>query len=211
MLKIILIIVAVLVLGAGGFVFIMMKGPDLSDYEYLQNPRITTIGATKVLEVPFQVPGEGLKEVFGFLFKNYYKLKGVPKRVSAMEPPVARYENALDAEMEAKQREDTFNNMIWKGVAAIPIPADISNGPDIQHEKLIARISEWAYGETAEILHIGPYVNEPSTIRKLKTYIAEQGYEISGLHEEVYLRGPGSLFSKPENYYTIIRYPVKRK
>jgi len=208
--KIVLIIVAVVLSGAGSFYFLMMKGPDLSKYEHLKSPRITTIPDTNVLEVPFETPTEGLNEVFSYLFKNYFKLKGVPKRAAKMAPPVARYENTLDFEMEVEKRKAVFDNMIWKGIAAIPMPSDITSLPDIRHENLKAGISRWQYGKTAEILHIGPYEEEGETVRKLLKFIAEQGYETAGFHEEVYLRGPGSIFSKPEKYYTIIRYPVKR-
>ena len=209
--KIVLIIAAVVLSGAGISYFLMMKGPDLSKYEQLKNPRITTIPDTNVLEVPFETSTEGLKEVFAYLFKNYFKLKGVPKRAAKMPPPAARYENELDFKMEAGKRKTVFNNMIWKGVAAIPLPADITSFSAIRHKNLTAGITRWQYGETAEILHIGPYEKEAPTVNRLKQYIEKQGYELSGFHEEVYLRGPGSAFSKPDNYYTIIRYSVKKK
>lgn len=205
------LITAVILSGAGGFFYYFMKGPDLSRYEYLKNPRITKIPDTNVLEVPFATSTEGLKAVFGFLFKNYFKLKGVPKRAAKMAPPAARYENALDFEMEEGKQETTFDAMTWKGVAAIPLADDITSVPDTGHNDLTAGISRWQYGETAEILHIGPYKKEAPTVRKLMQFIASQGYEVSGFHEEVYLRGPGSIFSKPETYYTLIRYPVKKK
>ncbi len=208
--KIVLIIVAVVLSGAGFFFFFIMKGRDLCKYEHLKTPRITTIPDTNVLEVPFETSAEGLKEVFGYLFKNYFKLKGVPKRAVKMAPPAARYENPLDFEMEAEKRKTVFDNMIWKGIAAIPLPSDITTLPVIRNKNLKVGISRWEYGETAEILHIGPYEKEGGTIRKLLKFITEQGYETAGLHEEVYLRGPGSVFSKPERYYTIIRYPVKQ-
>jgi len=211
MLKIVLIIVAVLLLVGMGFFFMLVKGPDVTKYEYLQDPQITTLPDTNVLEVSFNTPTDGLNEVFGFLVKNYLKIKGVPKMPWKMPPSAARYENGLDSDMEEKKREAAFENMIWKGVAAMPLPANITNTHDIKHDKLTARIATWEYGETVEILHIGPYEKEAPTINKLKEYVDKQGYEISGLHEEVYLRSPGTPFCKPENYYTIIRYPVKKK
>ena len=37
------------------------------------------------------------------------------------------------------------------------------------------------------------------------------GYEVSGLHEEDYLKGPGFLFAgNPDEYLTLIRYPVSK-
>lgn len=211
MFKIVLIIVAVLLLAGMGFFFMLVKGPAVSKYAHLHEPQISTVPDSTVLEVAFHSPTDGLNEVFGFLFKSYLEIKGVPKMPWKMPPSAARYENELDFDMEPKKREAAFKNMMWKGVAAIPLPADITTIPNIKHDKLSAKIITWEYGETAEILHIGPYEKEAPTVNKLKEYIENQGYEISGLHEEVYLRSPGTPFCKPENYYTIIRYPVKKK
>jgi len=211
MFKIVLIIVAILLLAGMGFFFMLVKGPDVTKYTHLQEPQIRTIPDSNVLEVTFHSPTDGLNEVFGFLFKSYLKIKGVPKMPWKMPPSAARYENELDFDMEATKREAAFKNMMWEGIASLPLPAGISSVPAVKHNTLTARIVTWKYGETAEIIHIGPYKKEAPAVNKLKEYIENQGYEISGLHEEVYLRSPGTPFCKPENYYTIIRYPVKKK
>jgi len=211
MLKIVLIIIVVLLVAGTGVIFMLVKGPDVSKYVHLQEPRIISIPDTTVLEVSFNTTTNGLKEVFGFLFKSYFKIKGVPKIPWKLPPSVARYENSLDFDMEISKREAAFDNMIWQGAAALPLPANVTSVPDVAHENLTVRMVIWKYGETAEILHIGPYEKEAPTGKKLKEYIEKQGYEITGSHEEVYLRGPGTPFCKPENYYTIIRYPVIRK
>ncbi len=63
----------------------------------------------------------------------------------------------------------------------------------------------------AEILHIGPYTKEQPTIQRLTDFIQKNGYKISGTHEEEYLKAGGMFFKGNENeYYTIIRYPVKK-
>jgi hypothetical protein len=212
MFKIVLIIVAVLLLAGMFFFFMLVKGPDVTKYAHLHEPQIRTIPNSNVLEVSFHTPTDGLNGVFGFLFKSYLKIKGVPKMPWKMPPSAARYENELDFDMEAGKREAAFKNMVWEGVAALPLPANITTITNvIKHDKLSAKIVTWEYGDTAEILHIGPYEKEAPTVNKLKEYIKTQGYEISGPHEELYLRSPGTPFCKPENFYTIIRYPVKKK
>jgi effector-binding domain-containing protein len=72
------------------------------------------------------------------------------------------------------------------------------------------RIEGWTYGEVAEILHVGAYADEEPTIQKLMKFIAEKGYTIAGPHEEEYLKGPTQV-SSPAEYWTIIRYQVKKK
>ena len=211
MFKSILLLSVIAVVVGASYLFSMVKGPDLRRYESLKKPRITTLPDTLVLEVPFETSTEGLKNVFGFLFKTYFKIKGVPKKASAMMPAIARYENNLDFAMEKSERAEAFKNIVWKGVAAIPLTIDLQKIPVVEHETFSARLTRWHYGETAEILHIGPYEKEAPTIQKIREFIASQGYEISGYHEEVYLRGPGLPWNRPKNYYTIIRYPVRKK
>ncbi len=63
----------------------------------------------------------------------------------------------------------------------------------------------------AQILHVGRYDEEIADTEVLKEFIRSQGYEITGLHEEEYLKGPGFLFAgDPDDYLTLIRYPVKK-
>lgn len=133
MFKIVLIIGAVLLLAGMGFFFMLIKGPDVEKYAHLHEPQIRAIPDSNVLEVAFHSPTDGLKEVFGFLFKSYFKIKGVPKMPWKMPPSAARYQNELDFDMEDTKREAAFKNMMWEGVASLPLPANISSAPAIKH------------------------------------------------------------------------------
>jgi hypothetical protein len=57
-------------------------------------------------------------------------------------------------------------------------------------------------------MYIGPYSDELPTIQGLHAFIAEQGYEPTGKHHEIYLGDPRR--SAPEKLRTIIRQPVTR-
>ena len=71
-------------------------------------------------------------------------------------------------------------------------------------------ITTWAYGDVAEILHVGPYNAEQPDIERLLNFIKSRGYRVVGDHEEEYVRGPGMLFaSDPDKYLTIIRLRVE--
>lgn len=72
------------------------------------------------------------------------------------------------------------------------------------------KLTKWEYGTIAEILHTGPYSSETPTIERLKKFIKDSGYEIIGDHEEEYIKGPGLFPSNPKDYYTIIRYRIKK-
>ena len=67
-LSIFLVVIILLILGGMGFFYLFLKGPDLSKYEHLKEPRIIAKKDQKVLEVPFEVPADGLKTVIcGFI------------------------------------------------------------------------------------------------------------------------------------------------
>ncbi len=100
----------------------------------------------------------------------------------------------------------------WLGIYGLPIPATANTLPEpgSPTEAKVA-ITAWEYGEMAEILHVGPYSEETPTIQKLLDFIKQQGYVIVGSHEEEYLRSAGmGDKGDPAQYYTIIRYRVKK-
>ena len=65
-------------------------------------------------------------------------------------------------------------------------------------------VETWEYGTVAQALHLGEYADEAPKIERLHAFIAEQGYEIAGPHEEEYLSRPGAKVMK-----TIVRSQVR--
>ena len=199
--KVVLIVLAILgILIIIAFIGLrsMMRGPDLSAYESLRQPRISTMASQRMLVVeligdPNQVGGKA----FGALFKTFYQLKGVPKG-GPPPAPRARWPLSLDTPKAE-----------WVGVYGMPIPAGVEDLPE-KADPLV-KIGTWDYGTVAEILHVGPYNEEAPTVGRLMAFISQNGYQVIGEHEEEYLRGPG-MFGKgdPREYYTIIRYRVTK-
>ena len=97
----------------------------------------------------------------------------------------------------------------WRCSPALPLN---TQGPHLWGTSfLTVELVTWEYGEVAQILHVGGYDEETADTEALKEFIRSQGYEITGLHEEEYLKGPGFLFAgNPDKYLTLIRYPVKK-
>ena len=82
------------------------------------------------------------------------------------------------------------------------------------------RFEAFEEGLCAQVMHRGPYDEEPATIEKLDAFISEEGcvpdisdqleaFPIQRRHHEIYLGDPRR--TKPENLKTVIRHPVKRK
>jgi effector-binding domain-containing protein len=210
---ILIIVGCVLVLGLV-FYLVSRKGPDLSSYLPLKEPRISRREKDRVLEVEFSGPADTvIKKAYALLFKTYFALKGSPKG-PAMKPPKARYEvpaskDQAGAKNSNEERLNEFMAHDWKGSVAIPIPEGLAVGERKPNaDGMVARVGTWDYGEVAEILHLGSYETEPPTIKKLQEYIDAAGYKVVGDHEEEYLKGPGMAMVKPKDYWTIIRYRV---
>ena len=68
-------------------------------------------------------------------------------------------------------------------------------------------------GLCVQIMHIGPFDDEPATVSMMNEYLLENGYEndFSGsrLHHEIYLSDARKV--APEKWKTVIRHPIKRK
>ena len=67
-------------------------------------------------------------------------------------------------------------------------------------------------GLCVQIMHIGPYDDEPATVDIMNRYLAENGYDNdfseTRLHHEIYLSDARKV--APEKWRTVIRHPVKK-
>ena len=67
-------------------------------------------------------------------------------------------------------------------------------------------------GLCVQLLHVGPFDDEPASVAKMDAYIAENGYENdfsdARWHHEIYLSDARKV--APERWKTVIRHPVRR-
>ena len=67
-------------------------------------------------------------------------------------------------------------------------------------------------GLCVQIMHIGPYDDEPASVALMDQYLAENGclndLSAARLHHEIYLSDARKV--APENWKTVIRHPIKR-
>ena len=68
-------------------------------------------------------------------------------------------------------------------------------------------------GLCVQIMHTGPFDEEPATVDIMDRFIEENGYENdfsdSRMHHEIYLSDARKV--APEKWKTVIRHPIKRK
>ena len=67
-------------------------------------------------------------------------------------------------------------------------------------------------GLCVQMLHLGPFDDEPASVARMDAYLAEQGYandwESGRLHHEIYLSDARRV--PPEKWKTVIRHPVRK-
>jgi hypothetical protein len=69
------------------------------------------------------------------------------------------------------------------------------------------RFGTFNEGLSIQIMHIGPYSEEPATLAKMEAFARENGYRLRGKHHEIYLGDPRR--AAPEKLKTVLRHPVE--
>lgn len=68
-------------------------------------------------------------------------------------------------------------------------------------------------GLCVQMMHLGPYDDEPRTVAEMDRSMEEQGYEHdfsdTRMHHEIYLSDPRRV--PPEKYRTVIRHPIRKQ
>lgn len=164
-------------------------------------------------------PGSAFQQAIGCLYGTAYTLKflfdkGHPVR-DARVPP-------LEGQFWTKGRKtirlDGNEGLCWTLMLRLPPGArrrDVARAIDRLREKKDPagldklRSATLSEGASFQVMHVGPYSEEPATIARLMEAVKSRGYEVSGRHHEIYLSDPNR--TRPEKLKTVIRYPVRRK
>jgi len=70
------------------------------------------------------------------------------------------------------------------------------------------RFERFAEGLSVQIMYVGPYADEGPTIARMHDFIAENGYQPTGKHHEIYLGD--ARRTAPEKLKTVLRQPIRR-
>ncbi len=159
------------------------------------------------------------QEAFGALYGVSYTLKFMSKlRPSA---PIDYGVMAMEGLWWSDSGEFGFGNQTadWNWTMMVMQPDHIT--PEMFQEAVRQlekkrpspalswlRLERFREGLSLQIMHVGPYSEEPKTIDRLKAYAQENGYRLRGKHHEIYLGDPRR--AKPEKLKTVLRQPVER-
>ena len=168
--------------------------------------------------------GGAYQQAVGVLYALAYTLKMSYKTDYRMEgffeyvvPPLEGFwwQDGIDG--VGYSNKDLFN---WISVIRLP---DFVTERDFawavetatKKKKLDCSIAEYLTideGTCVQIMHIGPFDDEPKTVSIMDAYIKDNGYENDfrdgRLHHEIYLSDARKV--APEKWKTVIRHPIRR-
>ncbi|MDP6456810.1 MAG: GyrI-like domain-containing protein [Candidatus Marinimicrobia bacterium] len=159
------------------------------------------------------------QEAVGALYSLSYTIKFSNKSESpdfdftVMPLEALWWSKNMDAFTDGKKDE-------WEWTCMIHQPDFISEADVISAKESVmkkkdlfavndVRFETFEEGRSAQILYIGPYADEASTIKNIHQFISDADCELSGYHHEIYLSDPRR--TAPEKLKTIIRQPMRSK
>ena len=147
-------------------------------------------------------------------YKTNYKIEGFYEYVV---PPLEGFWWQDHVTGVDYSNKDTFH---WISVIRLPdfvTKADFDWAVETASEKKKMDCSGAEFftveeGLCVQIMHIGPFDDEPATVSVMDAYLAENGYENDlsdrRLHHEIYMSDARK--TAPEKWKTVIRHPVKK-
>ncbi len=148
-------------------------------------------------------------------YKTGYKIEGFFEYVV---PPLEGFWWQDDVEGVDYSNKDTFN---WISVIRLPdfvSKQDFDWAVEAASKKKKIDCSKAEYitieeGLCVQIMHYGPFDDEPATVDIMDKFIEQNGYQndfsVTRLHHEIYLSDVRKAAS--EKWKTVIRHPIKRK
>jgi len=200
------------------------RPPVLATHEELYRAKV---GVHALVEVPparFLVingagtpggPGfqQALAALYGIAYTAKFSLKNAGGPVFKVPPLEGLFDAFADpAEPYGPELHDQLR---WTLMIRMPEPVDaglvsaaratLAGKRDLPALAEV-RFEEFDEGLCAQVLHLGPYAEEPATVAALHDFIRGQGHSLRGRHHEIYFSVPGR--TRPERMKTLIRQPV---
>ena len=213
-----------------------MAGIDFKkEYRELYSPK----GQPQMIDVPemlfIMVDGKGdpnhskaYQEAMDILYGLSYTIKMSPKSGATPEgyyeyvvPPLEGLWWMADGSEFDVAKPGEKEKLCWTSMIRQPLfvtqevfenakKALAKKKPEMSVES--ARLCIYTEGLCVQMMHTGPYDDEPATIAQMKDYLAVEGFALdlshARRHHEIYLSDPHK--TAPEKLKTVIRYPVSR-
>lgn len=166
---------------------------------------------------PYGAASTSFTESVQALYTLSYQVKFAAKRLDLIYPvmPLEGLYWQIGADMGTAPASP--EESAWRLMILLPEEVD-GDLVDATREKAIAkkglprladvRVQTFSEGASVQILHVGPYADEPATVERLLAFAADRGLRPTGPHHEIYLSDPSR--TAPEKMKTVLRYGVTR-
>ena len=153
------------------------------------------------------------------LFTLGYSVKFAAKSDLDLDYPVMAPEGVYwDADDPAGELpQGRPDKMAWKLMLMVPdeikpefierVRADAMNRKPEVTRLGDVRVEEIDEGLSVQVMHVGPYADEPETVARLTEFAEQKGYLLRGPHHEIYIGDPNR--AAPDKLKTTLRYPVE--
>ncbi len=207
-----------------------MEKLDLrKELKYLYAPSAKKVEVVDVPELQFamidgqiepgQMPGASLafEAAVGALYGISYRLKFMSKL--RVDTPVDYKVMGLEGLWWIEEGEfDITQPGNWHWTLLIVQPAHVTPAMFVDAQAELRakrrnpaidqlRLAPFHGGLYMQVMHLGPYADEPQTVARMKEFAQAHGYESAGKHHEIYLGDP--LRSAPHKLKTILRQPIR--
>jgi len=214
-----------------------MKILDLrKQYKYLYQPSAKKIETVQVPNLQFamingaiekgQAPGTspGFQEATQALYGLSYTLKFMLKKrkTNAIDYPVMALEGLWwveDGMFDITIKDNWFYTLMMMQPDVITKELFEEARQQVRKKRgdsemlSKARLAHFEEGLCVQVMHIGPYATEPTTIKRMKEFMQENGLQDNvgpnGKHHEIYLSDPRK--AAPDKMKTVLRHPVVKK
>lgn len=170
------------------------------------------------LEGVGDIGGETFQEAVAALYGLAYPVKFAAKKQLGLAYKVSPLEGLYwHADGSREFTPEDRATLCWR--LMIMVPEEVDGELIEQMREKVAtkknpprladiRLQTFSEGTSVQVLHIGPYAEEPATIERLFAFAEERGYEITGRHHEIYLGDPNRAAA--EKLKTVLRYGVRK-
>jgi hypothetical protein len=196
-----------------------LYAPSAKQAEIVKVPRFSFVMIDGQIE-PGASPGtsQAFGEAMEALYGMSYTLKFMSKLRKAN--PIDYTVMALEGLWWVGSGEFSFDkkdNWCWtlmmmqpKHITAKMVQAALQQLKEKRDPPALGRLrfESFQEGLCVQIMHIGPYSEEPRTLERMQAFADANGYVYRSKHHEIYMGDPRR--AKPEKLRTVLRHPVEK-
>jgi hypothetical protein len=188
-----------------------------SEYVTPKEPVFVVVGPAKYLTITGHggPGGEQFKSHISALYSVAFTIK-MAEKFAGHDYKVCHLEGQWWADDQCDFRTHEAKDWLWRLLIRVPefitqkeldnaIKTVLAKGKATSANQV--KLEEVAEGRCVQMLHIGPYGKEKTTVDKMQTMAEGKGLHFRGPHHEIYLSDPNRV--PPERLRTILRYPIE--